>query len=86
MIITKDKVKEIDIFYELFLNRVDDVTLKNFTGRGNHIDKLISEEQQKIVNYVMKRELYFQKTSNNLCLDKVLCNHIKLNYKKRKKI
>jgi hypothetical protein len=62
MIITKDKVKEIDIFYELFLNRVDDVTLKNFTGRGNHIDKLISEEQQKIVNYVMKRELYFQKT------------------------
>ena len=48
MIITKDTVNEIDSYYKLFSNIVDDVSVKNFTDRGENLDALSEDEKIKI--------------------------------------
>lgn len=70
MIITKDTVKEIDSFFELFSEYVDDVTLKNFTDRGNDLDKLNFEEKEKIIKICIEKGVkfsnYLRDERNNL--------------------
>ena len=70
MIITKDTVNEIDSYYKLFSNIVDDVSVKNFTDRGENLDALSEDEKIKVMNFCefkkIKFKNYWRDSENNL--------------------
>ncbi len=70
MIITKDTVNEIDSYYKLFSNIVDDVSVKNFTDRGENLDALSEDEKIKVMNFCESKKIkfknYLRDSENNL--------------------
>ena len=60
MLLTKDSRKEVDNFFELFGNIIDDVTIMHYNERGGKIDDLLTEQKKKLEKYL---------TNNNLSKD-----------------
>ena len=48
MVLTKDTRDEIEDFFDLFSNYVDDVTVTQYTERGGNLEKIPKKEKNKI--------------------------------------
>ena len=57
MILTKDSREEVDNFFALFENIVDDVTVTQYNERGGNIDDLTEDQRMKIKTYLSKNNL-----------------------------
>ena len=57
MILTKDSREEVDNFFKLFDNVVDDVTITQYNERGGNIDDLTEDQRMKIKTYLSKNNL-----------------------------
>jgi MoaA/NifB/PqqE/SkfB family radical SAM enzyme len=51
MVLTEDTRLEIDSFFNLFIDIVDDVTVTPYTERGGRLEDLTFEQKKKIENY-----------------------------------
>ena len=50
MVLTKDTRDEIEDFFDLFSNYVDDVTVTQYTERGGNLEKIPKKEKIKLMN------------------------------------
>ena len=71
MIMTKDTRNEVDDFYSLFNDIVDDVTITQYNERGGNINDLDEKTKNKIINYLKENELplttpYMVDINNNI--------------------
>ncbi len=71
MIMTKDTRDEVESFYSLFSDIVDDVTITQYNERGGNINDLDKETKDKIINYLKKNNLsiktpYMVDVDNNI--------------------
>lgn len=57
MIMTKDTRNEVESFYSLFGDIVDDVTITQYNERGGNISDLDKQTKDKIMNYFKKNNL-----------------------------
>ncbi len=71
MIMTKDTRNEVDDFYSLFNDIVDDVTITQYNERGGNINDLDEKTKNKIIHYLKENELplttpYMVDINNNI--------------------
>ena len=71
MIMTKDTRDEVESFYSLFGDIVDDVTITQYNERGGNINDLDKQTKDKITNYLKKNNLsiktpYMVDVDNNI--------------------
>ena len=52
MVLTENSRNEVDEFYKLFKNLVDDVTVTHYQERGGKVDDLKKEQKDKLKNYI----------------------------------
>ena len=57
MILTKESREEVDNFFILFDDIIDDVTITQYNERGGNIDDLTKDQRTKIENYLSKNNL-----------------------------
>ena len=57
MVLTNETRKEINNFYDLFSNCVDDVTVTQYTERGGNLDSINTDKRNKLTNYLNKNNL-----------------------------
>ncbi len=57
MILTEDSRSEVDDFYNLFGDIIDDVTVTQYNERGGKIDDLTPEQRNKLKNYLLNNKL-----------------------------
>ena len=57
MVLTKDTREEINDFYKLFNDCVDDVTVIHYHERGGNMSQLNKKNKDKIINYINKNGL-----------------------------
>ena len=57
MVLTEDTRAEIDSFFNLFTNFVDDVTVTPYTERGGGLEDLTLEQKEKLRNFVKRNHL-----------------------------
>ena len=57
MVLTKDTRDEIEDFFDLFSNYVDDVTVTQYTERGGNLEKIPKKEKNKIDELIKKNDL-----------------------------
>ena len=57
MVLTKDTRDEIEEFFSLFRNYVDDVTVTQYTERGGNLEKIPNKEKNKIDELIKKNVL-----------------------------
>jgi len=75
MILTKESRDEIENFYSLFSDHVDDVTVTQYNERGGNIDDIDNQKKKYIQNYLKKNNLsettpYIVDTNNNIFISK----------------
>ena len=75
MIMTKDTRDEVESFYSLFGDIVDDVTITQYNERGGNINDLDKQTKDKITNYLKKNNLsiktpYMVDVDNNILYHK----------------
>ena len=58
MILTEHSRNEVDSFYNLFGNFVDDVTVTQYNERGGKINDLTKEQRVKLEKYLLLREYF----------------------------
>ena len=57
MVLTKDTREEINDFYRLFNDCVDDVTVIHYHERGGNMSQLNKKNKEKIINYTSQNGL-----------------------------
>ena len=57
MILTKESREEVDNFFILFDDIIDDVTITQYNERGGNIDDLTKDQRTQIENYLSKNNL-----------------------------
>ena len=57
MVLTDESRKEIDSFYNLFENYIDDITVTPYSERGGNLEDLKPEQKNKVLNYLKKNNL-----------------------------
>ena len=57
MVLTDQTRNEINEFYDLFNNIVDDVTVTPYSERGGNLNDLKKDQKDKIIKYLKKNEL-----------------------------
>ena len=57
MVLTSETRGELNNFYDLFNNYVDDVTVTPYSERGGNLDDLNIDQKNKIKNYIKKNKL-----------------------------
>ena len=78
MIMTKDTRDEVENFYALFGEIVDDVTITQYNERGGNISDLDKQTKDKIISYLKKNNLS-EKTPYMVDID----NNIFISLKKK---
>ncbi len=57
MVLTKDTREEVESFFSLFSEIVDDVTVTQYNERGGNIDDLNHEKKNELLNYLKENNL-----------------------------
>ena len=83
MILTKDSRGEVENFFKLFSDYVDDVTVTQYNERGGNLDDIDNENREFLKNYLNKNKLpenspYIVDVDNNIFVSeaRVSCDQL----------